>query len=228
MTPYVVAVLCPVLNRSHRVAPLIESVRAAAKVTPCRVVFIATEGDDDEIAAIVAAGDADISLFRVDPADDSYAKKINLGFRLTEEPFVFTAADDLTFHPGCFERLLATHLETGACVVGSNDLGHGATKSGDLSTHTLVCREYRECGTIDDPDSGHIFHEGYGHWQVDAELVGTAKARGTYAHAVDARVEHLHPAWGKAVDDDTYRRGQATKEADARLFAARSHLWQAR
>lgn len=222
------AVLCPVLARPHRVAPLIESVRAAAKVTPCRVVFIATEGDDAEIAAIREAqqNSPDVVLHTTRVDSNSYAKKINYGFAQTTEPFVFMAADDLAFRPGCFERMLAVHLETGACMVGCDDGGHGGTRTGEHSTHSLVARAYGECGTIDEEDSGKLLHDGFAHWFCDTEAVATAKARGTYAHAPDALVEHLHPNWQKAAQDSTYSRGQSFIAQDRALFESRSKLWR--
>ena len=222
-----IAILCPVLNRAHRVVPLVESVRAASRVTPCETVFLCSPGDDAEIEACRAVETDDVTVtvvpFENGPGD--WSRKINYGFAHTETPFVFTGADDLRFRPGWAERAIATYLETGACVVGHNDLGHGGTATGEHSTHFFVCREYGECGTIDEPDSGKIVPECYGHWFPDAEAIAVAKARRTYAHAADCIIEHEHPNWGKAVMDDTYRRGQATIAQDRALFELRRRLW---
>jgi hypothetical protein len=79
---------------------------------------------------------------------------------------------------------------------------------GRHATHSLVHADYRECGTLDEP--WKLLHEGYWHNFVDDELVGTAMLRGTFAMAGDAHVEHLHPNWRKAADDETYRRGMAS------------------
>ena len=225
MTRYTIAVLCPVLARPHRVVLLVESVRAASRVTGCRTVFVATEGDTDEIAAIRQVEAGDVTLIVVPSEDEGYSRKINTGFAETTEPFVFMAADDLDFRPGCFERMLATHLETGACVVGTNDGGHAGTASGDHSTHSLVCREYGDCGLIDAPDSRLLLNPTYRHWFCDNELVGTAKHRQTYAHAKDALVVHLHPNWKKADMDATYAKGQSTIAEDRATFESRKRLW---
>jgi len=227
VVPSTVAILIPVLARPHRVAPLVESIRAASTVTPCRAVFLATEGDDAEIAAIRAVQEQDdtVALHTTRKDSNSWAKKINYGFTMTDEPFVFMGADDIHFHPGCIERMLACHLETGACVVGTNDGGHLGTMTGEHSTHTLVCREYGECGTIDEPDSGMVLHPAYAHWFPDQELFATAKYRGTYAHATDAIVEHFHPNWQKARMDNTYRLGQSFIAQDRALYESRKHLW---
>jgi hypothetical protein len=231
VTDFTIACLVPVLARSHRVSPLIESVRAAAKVTPVRVVFLATEGDDAEQDAVRAySGQStvtDVALLVVPEEREGWNKKINDGFEATQEPFVFCAADDVSFVPGCFERMLATHLETGACVVGSNDDANPSVRAGQHATHFLVCREYLECGTVDAPDSGLLLHEQYAHAFVDNECVQTAMARKTFAAALDAHVPATHPLWGTAPMDSTYAKGQASFDADRRLYHSREHLWKA-
>ena len=92
------------------------------------------------------------------------------------------------------------------------------------ATHFLVTRSYVEqFGTIDEP--GKFFHEGYPHEWVDDEAIGTAQYRKAYAYADDSIVEHMHPAWGKADWDDTYRRmGQRMRDGQT-LFNRRRSLW---
>lgn len=227
MSDYTVAVLAPVLARPHRVEPLIESLRAAAASTPCRLVFVATEGDNEEIAAILPHADqhGDVWLLTVPPEQDKWSIKINFGLKFTTEPFIFTGADDLDFRPGCFERMLACHLETGACVVGTNDKANNRTQSGNHSTHSLVRRDYSECGTIDDTYSGKIICEQYHHNFCDDELIATARRRRTFFSAQDAIVAHSHPVWGTAPMDSTYEKGQARFNEDRALFQSRSRLW---
>jgi hypothetical protein len=76
--------------------------------------------------------------------------------------------------------------------------------------------------------SGNYIAHGYASRNCDDEFVQTAQIRGTYAHAHDAIVEHLHPAWSKADDDETYRIGQATIQEDGALFEERRRLWDPR
>ena len=66
-----------------------------------------------------------------------------------------------------------------------------------------------------------VCHEGYRHNYVDAEICRVAVQRGTYWTARDANVEHLHPAFGTAEDDPTYRLGQSSVDADAATWRAR-------
>jgi hypothetical protein len=162
-----VAVLTPVLARPHRVAPLVESILAAARFVPCRPVFLCTPGDAAEIAAVQAAEaehpEVELIVVGWPSGPGDYALKINLGAQAVADEWLFTGADDLDYRPGWAERTLACHLETRACVVGTNDGGNRLTADGRHSTHTLVHRDYLECGTVDEPESGKLLHEHYGH-----------------------------------------------------------------
>lgn len=217
--PWAVAILVPVLGRPHRVAPLLASVEEA---TPSahRTLFVVNDDDEAELAALETAG---ADFLRVPPARRSWAQKINDGFRATTEPLLFTGADDLAFHPGWFEAACA-RLTGATQVVGTVDQCNLRTMVGEHSTHTLVSRAYvEEFGTIDEP--GKVLHEGYRHDYADDELVATAKARGAYAHAFNAIVEHLHPNVGKAPDDETYELGRRSSPNGHSVFKSRRHLW---
>lgn len=212
------AVLIPVLNRPQNARPVFESIQAT--VPDAHVLFICDPGDIKQQDAI-AALDA-----RMISPGGSYAHKINAGFDATTEPWVFTGADDLRFHPEWFERALRwAGPDTG--VIGTNDLCNSRVMCGEHSTHSLVRRTYidRESGVVDNP--GRVMHEGYQHEFCDDELVQTAMARGRYVHAFDAIVEHLHPLVGKAPDDATYQRGRVHSRQSRRLFYTRRRLWQA-
>lgn len=218
-----IAILIPVLGRPHRVAPLVESILAASKVTACTPYFLVSPNDELEMVAVDETPGAVLQVMPFEHGPGDYARKMNWGFANTSEPFVFLAADDLRFLPGWAERAVACWYETNACVVGTNDLGSQRVQSGQHSTHTLVSREYGECGTID--DEKRLLHEGYFHNFVDDEFVQTASYRGTYAQALDCRVEHLHPNWGKAKTDRTYSIGQQHFADDRVLYNKRRALW---
>lgn len=157
-----ISLLIPVLDRPHRVAPFLEQLEASLDPTLPIVlpVFLCSQGDEAQIAAVHQAA----VYPKVVPWPQSrgdYAKKINYGLRETQTEWVFLGADDLAFQPGWLAAALACHERTGACVVGTNDLGNNRVTSGEHSTHTLVHRDYLECGTADEP--GLILHEGYWH-----------------------------------------------------------------
>jgi hypothetical protein len=217
----VVAILIPVLGRPHRIKPTIESVSAATP-EPHRLLFLASPDDRATIAALEAAG-ADHLV--VAEGRGSWACKINDGYRATTEPWIFTGADDLAFHPDWYPRALAWADEKTA-VIGTNDIANPRVMTGQHSTHSLFRRSYvDDRGTVDGAEL--IMHEGYPHEYADDEAVATAMARGVYVHAFDSIVEHLHPNVGKAPDDDTYRLGRTGTREGKRLFLTRRRLWAA-
>ena len=214
-------IIVPVLNRPHRVAPLVESITANTPERH-RVVFVCTPGDRNETEEVAGSG---CDWFVMPCANDrgDYAKKINAAYSRSTEPFLFLAADDLAFHPGWLAAALAKMTE-GVCVVGTNDLGSARVMAGEHSTHSLVRRSYADNpGTID--EQGKVLHEGYWHEYVDDEFVKTAIARGVFAHAMDSVVEHLHPCWGKAPLDDLYAMQRMRMKHGRRVFWRREHLW---
>lgn len=219
MTPDVV-VLVPMLGRAHRVRPLLESLHASTD--QARLLFVCHHGDSEVMAAVMASG-ADHMLLNRAPVGD-YARKVNAAYRATTEPLIFLGASDLFFHPGWLEAARA-ELRPGIGVVGTNDLGNPRVIAGTHSTHSLVTRVYADrYGTIDGP--GQILCEAYPHEYVDDELVGTAKHRGAWAFAYEARVEHLHPNWHPEVPMDEVYRGQQRRMAvGRRIFNRRRHRW---
>jgi hypothetical protein len=213
-----VAVLVPMLGRAHLMGGLRDSLHATCP--SAQIVWLATAGDTD-VARAARLPDERLLLLPPRRYGD-YARKVNYGVQATGSPLLFLGAGDILFRPGWYEACLAA-LAPGIGVVGTNDLGNPRTADGRLSTHSLVTRDYTERGTVDDP--GVLLHEGYWHEYVDDEFIGTAKARGAYAHAPDAHVEHLHPAWGKRPPDRLDHEGARRMAYGRRLFKARRHLW---
>src|SRR5690606_17291779 len=149
-------------------------------------------------------------------------EKINYAYRRTTADWIFCGADDIRFHPGWLDPLPALH-ELGYGVVGTNDLGNPRVWCGQHATHFFVRRAYaRRFGVVDQPDA--ILHEGYRHSCADDECVQTAIARGAFAPCPTSIVEHLHPFWGKADDDDVYRRGREAEARDRQWYRVRLQL----
>ena len=219
-----VLVLVPVLGRPERAAAVAASIRASDdRASP---LFLASPGDDDEIDACRAVGWT--AVMEWDAGHGDYAKKMNHGYGLARAhgyEWAFLGADDLIFHAGWLDACLREHERTLACVIGTNDMGNRRTMTGRHSTHSLVHRDYLDgCGgVIDDP--ALLMNEAYGHNYCDDEMVQTAQQRGTYVHAREAFVEHLHPNWKKSDDDATYRKGMETFDADRALYESRMALW---
>ncbi len=208
------AVLVPVLNRPGRVEPTLSGFHRTAP--GCRVLFIADADDNDELAALHAAGAEVIS------PGGSYAAKIRAGVEATDELLVFLGADDLEPIPGWFEA--ARDAMTGGIeVVGINDLLRRRRSRSEHATHFLMSRAYAELPAIDGSPGPLATH--YIHSCVDDELIATATARGVYAYAQDAHVKHLHWMNREAEVDSTYQVGIDTIEMDRALFERRKALW---
>lgn len=211
------AVIVPVLNRPQNAAPFMESL-AGSGAPLARVYAVADENDTETAAAWQAAG---ASLLTWDgPPPGTFAEKVNHAYRVTSEPWLFLAGDDVKFHPGWLDQ--AQHAAAdGASVVGTNDLHSPRVTAGEHATHLLIRRSYADETGASWDGPKVVCHEGYRHWWVDDEIVTAAKQRSAWVMALYSRVEHMHPVWGLAENDDTYRLGQSSVAADQALFEAR-------
>lgn len=215
-----VLIVVPVLDRPHRVGPLLESIEAATP-EPHRVLFACTAGMDAELAAVRDAG---ADYFAIPHQRGDYARKINHAISAeSDEPLIFCAADDLHFHEGWLPAATAKLTEE-VGVVGTNDLGNRRVMKGRHATHSLVTRDYAEQGLIDGRPG--LLCEMYWHEYVDDELVATAKHRNAWSFAADSIVEHLHPDWGKAPMDDSYAQQKERMRVGFRTYQRRSRLWR--
>jgi hypothetical protein len=209
-----IAVIVPVLNRPHRAGPFMESLREST--FNATVYAVAELTDSPTQAAWIAARANLLTTHLV-----TFAEKVNCAYVETSEPWLFLTGDDVTFHPGWAEELLRVAQQTGALVVGSNDLTNARAEEGSHSPHMLISRQYiADVGASWD-GPGIVCHEGYRHMFVDDEIVTAAKQRGVFAYAKDAVVEHLHPVAEKAEVDATYRLGWSYAELDKSRFAER-------
>ena len=81
-----VRVLIPMLGRAHLVGPLVETLRAYSHAP---VLFLCSPNDRDAIVACNQTGE-DVLVVDWQPGRGDDAAKINLGYRETTEPWVFT------------------------------------------------------------------------------------------------------------------------------------------
>lgn len=155
----------------------------------------------------------------------TFAQKANRGYAISgDEPWLFLVGDDVQFHRGWLDQAMATADETGAQVVGTNDLGNPAVMAGSHATHMFISRYYvgQYGASLDGP--GVVCHEGYRHWYVDNEIVELARKRDVWAPCLTSHVEHMHPLFGKGHNDQVYEIGQAEQENDKALFLGRYQL----
>src|SRR5260370_25978424 len=155
------------------------------------------------------------------PPPGTWADGLNYGYQHTEEPWLLGAADDVKFHPGWLDQALAAAAHSSADVVGTNDVHNPRVIAGEHATHPMIRRSYvdEHGGSWDGPKV--LAHEGYRHWFTDDEIVTAAKQRGTWAAAPYAKVEHLHPLFGLAPDDEIYTAGREHAAEDRKLFKVR-------
>lgn len=208
-----VNILVPTLNgRETNAATFMRSLG----VVPDADVTAVVELCDDEAAKAWAAEGANVRF-----ADGrSFAVKINAGFRGTAAPWILMVGDDVRFHDGWLDALMAKAEETGADVIGTNDLGTGCTNW--FSPHPFINRDYVNVEGASWDGPGIVCHEGYRHNYVDNEILRVAQSRGAWAMAWDAVIEHLHPCYGKGDDDRIYRLGQSFIEHDSELWRQRN------
>lgn len=219
-----VDILVPVLDRAHRLRPFMEALANSYdhERHDVKAIFLCSPGDEAELWQIEAL-ELPHAIMDWPAGEGDFARKINWGVMHIESEWVFVGADDLHFHSGWLDACLATHEKTGALVIGVNDLGNPTVMRGHYATHMLVHRDYATTGVVDAP--GLLLCEEYSHNCVDTELVETARARGMFASATDAHVEHLHPVWKKGANDTTYAKGREKHSLDRQLLQRRRRLW---
>lgn len=242
-------VLVPLWRRTINITRVYDS--AVAATPDVQVLFVASELDYPVVDALLDGRYEHVSMPGPGGGPGDYARKINHGYRASDRPCLFTGADDIVFDLGWYDAARAlldvpepavqvlgggatitgpfNMLTSHVGVVGTNDQCNARTFVPDLpeyphSTHSLIGRWYADQGASwDGPNV--IYHEGYEHEYCDDELVATARLRGSYAHALDSIVRHLHPNTALAPDDETYQRGRSRTRYSRRTFLARQRLW---
>jgi glycosyltransferase involved in cell wall biosynthesis len=209
-----VAVIVPVLRRPQNAEPFMRSLRAS---TGLATVYAVADDDDPETAEAWAAAGAEVIIGDA----RTFARKVNLGYAKTGQPWLFLTGDDVSFKPGWLDHAQHVADTFKADVVGTNDLGNPRVMAGEHSCHLLIRRSYVDGVGASWEGPGVVAAEAYHHWYVDDEIVTAAKQRGVWQMALGSVVEHNHPLWGKAEDDEVYKLGQAHAEDDRATWASR-------
>jgi len=191
----VISVLVPTLGRAAKLAAVSADIHNAT-VTEHEVIFIAEPGDTATHEAVRGLGDR----LHINTHRACYTGAINSGFGDARGEYIFTGSDDLHFHHGWDEKVLAV-MTGGVLVGGTNDLMHPHVAAGVMATHMLIDRRYiEETGAVIGELPGMVMHEGYGHHYGESELVSLAIHRGVFAPCLDAVVEHMH--WSRTGQRD--------------------------
>lgn len=208
------AVIVPTRGRPGHAEPFMDSFRASG-------------ASNAKVYAVIQRGDPSIKAWRKAGATvllgsaETFMEKANFAYRQTKEPWLLLTGDDVRFHEGWLAKAQQAALDAKASVIGTNDLANPRVTAGEHAVHWLLRREYIDSQGASWDGPGTVCHEGYRYWYADDELVSVAKQRGVWAMALDSVIEHLHPVWGTASDDETYRLGQPHVEEDKELFESR-------
>lgn len=211
-----VAVIVPVMARPQNAEPFMRSLRASTGLA--KAYAIANPDDEETVKAWDAAGATVILTVE----GETFPVKANVGYRLTDEPWIFLCGDDVTFRPGWLDHAQQTGNVHGKDLIATNDAGNPRVLAGQHATHPLIRRTYidEQGASWDGP--GVLVHEGYRHNCCDDEWTAVAKQRGAFAAALGSIVEHQHPMWNDNVEEDAvYRKGKAHLHHDRRLFKGR-------
>ena len=198
--------------RSHLLPRLVDSIQATTE--SYRIVVMAATGECAETAK--ALGTVDV----IEDGGGTWSQRINHGFKMTTEPYIFTCGDDLVFHPGWYEAAMRCMDQIpGGGVVATNDLHNPA------GVHFLVSRDYINTFGGYKDGQGIVFFEGFRHQYSDDAIRQTARSRGKFMYCEDSRTEHMHPGAGKGPMDATYQLGESTAGHDGQVFRENAELW---
>lgn len=212
-----VAILIPTYGRPHRIAPLIENITSVTDMSLVEIVFIVEADDQATIDACESLG----VTYLINTRARNYAGAMNTAVRTLQNEFFYASSDDFLYHENWLQPLL--NYSAAYSVVGSNDLGNPAVAQGQLAVAFLIKKSYLSRAVLDSP--GDMVHEGYLHNFADTELTQTAISQNEYGYCSESIVEHMHPAFGKGADDNTYHLQDGTWDHDAMVYQTRSILW---
>lgn len=221
-----IAIVIPTLGRSRKLFPLLWNIVQTTPIGIFEVYFVVNRHDMASQHTVRAMSGPVHMVLAEEPG---YPKAVNIGIRASNERLIAIVNDDVKFHDGWWDGLRKA-LTGDVMVVGTNDLSPH-TANGDACTQPVVKRSYivSPGGAYGEP--GIAMHEGYSHNFSETELWQLAWQRGVAAFAPECVIEHVHPNWGKAEVDDTYREGSQRPggwEHDHALFLERSELWQSK
>lgn len=216
----VITVAVPILGRPHR----IQEVVGRFDDPRLDLLFLPDAADEASVAELGKLG-ATYSFAPPAPAFGvpTYATKINHAFLTTDLPFLLYASDDVQPVGNWVAKALRYLTDERVGVLATNDQSNASVMRGRLATHGIVRRAYVEqYGSASLDDAGPVMFEGYRHHNCDVELSRVAIRRGAFKYAPDVILQHQ-----KGAVDATYRLGQAHREHDKAMKAARAPEWRA-
>lgn len=213
--PKTIAIFLPTYKRPHTLADVTKNIEATT-LHPFTLYFgVEKEDRASQIAARLTGHKVVINKY-----EPGYANTIQSMYEVSDEPFWLHANDDFEFTHHWDEVPIAMFEREDLMVVGLRQ--HESDRSG--SAICMGRRRYIEqmSGVIDIPN--RVFYP-YNHNFIDTEFTQTAQKRGVWAKCDPLVIHHMHPGFTGKDKDETYKKNDATFEADERTFNQRKHLW---
>ena len=128
----------------------------------------------------------------------------NVAFSKSSGQILMYAADDIVFKTNGWDNLIrrtATLTYSQRWLIHGSDLGQPIDK---IATHGFVSRAFAE-------SLGYLLPPYFNADFCDTWLTDVADMAGVRISIASLEIEHLHPTWGKAPIDDTYKHRVATQ-----------------
>lgn len=214
-----IAILIPTLGRHERIPGTIDNI-AKSTTLPYRIYFICEPGDTDTINLLAQSNEHTIIL-NTEP--HTYVSAINLGYKLSTEPYIFCGSDDIVFTSGWDTEASKYFGKFG--FIGTVD-DWTITKTGVHASHFFVSREYIKIysGVFD--EKYVIYSSQYQHFNCDIETEQTAMCRGEFVMSKKSIVEHKHWCTKNAKMDHTYEFGKTCLPKDNHTYEKRRRQFE--
>lgn len=206
----------PTYKRPHTLQKVADNIKETTKNS--YQLYFGLEPDDTEgieAAKLVPGAQVVINRYKT-----GYADTIQSMYEDSDEEFAFHANDDFLFLPSWDEVPMSMFDTESIMMVGVKQ----READNDCSAICFWRRRYIEeqSGVIDMPN--RVFYP-YHHNYQDTESTQTAQSRGVWAKCDAPCIEHQHPGFTGGEKDETYKKNDATAEADRATFESRKHLW---
>ncbi len=202
-----IAILIPTYGRAHKLAGIKANIEATCKQN---IYIICSEEDPETFNEATRLG------LNIIISGGRYVEGINLGYKLTDEPYLLFGADDIEFTPDWDKKLLKYFDDPKIGIVGSPD-DWTISQTGKHGSHPLVKRAYIQefSGTYDEPDIP--YSPFYKHYMADIETEQVAQMRGAWVQG-EAEIKHHHWVNKQAEKDATYVRGMKNLQHDMEVY----------
>lgn len=208
-----IAVIVPVMRRPQSVRALLSSFQASNPTGD--MYFVVDEDDGPQREAVKKVNGNEIVNF---DRLKTFARKCNLGYRLTDEPWLLFIGDDVVFHKNWQQNAFA---ECGdKAFISTNDLLTTRVKNGQHAVHPIISRDFIDTVGTSWDGPCRVCHEGYKHSYVDDEWTIVAKNNNQFGFSPTSVIEHVHPLSGEAVDP-VHNLANENRERDHKLWIKR-------